>query len=172
MVGSLICCGSCTSWRVALPSKPSSATCSLWNFVLRQSKPLQIESYLPAGLEISICSRYYILCFSAIDYRRCFAFNFFYQLSSLLCLLLTFYRLVESLNFTFVRVESAQWHGLPKLTSFRFSYAILLLIMTWLPRSRPRRTSRCCSTGNNNFSTHKFHLMVNTAKILVHPYEK
>ena len=129
MVGSLICCGSCTSWRVALPSKPSSATCSLWNFVLRQSKPLQIESYLPAGLEISICSRYYILCFSAIDYRRCFAFNFFYQLSSLLCLLLTFYRLVESLNFTFVRVESAQWHGLPKLTSFRFSYAILLFII-------------------------------------------
>ena len=28
------------------------------------------------------------------------------------------------------------------------------------------------STGNNSFSTHKFHLMVNTAKILVHPYEK
>ena len=28
------------------------------------------------------------------------------------------------------------------------------------------------STGNDSFSTHKFHLMVKMAKILVHPYEK
>ena len=28
------------------------------------------------------------------------------------------------------------------------------------------------STGNNGVSTHKLHLMVNMAKILVHPYEK
>ena len=27
-------------------------------------------------------------------------------------------------------------------------------------------------TGNNSFFTHKFHLMFNTAKILVHPNEK
>ena len=54
-----------------------------------------------------IDNRYYILCFSAIDYRRCFAFNFFYRLSRFLCVLLTFYRLIKSLHFTFVLVESA-----------------------------------------------------------------
>ena len=48
-----------------------------------------------------IDNRYYILCFSAIDYHRCFAFNFFYRLMPFLCSLLTFYRLAESLNFTF-----------------------------------------------------------------------
>ena len=31
-----------------------------------------------------IDNRYYILCFSTIDYRRCFAFNFFYRLSPFL----------------------------------------------------------------------------------------
>ena len=29
-------------------------------------------SDVKAGLEISISNRYYILCFSVIDYRRCF----------------------------------------------------------------------------------------------------
>ena len=53
-----------------------------------------------------IDKRYYILCFSVIDYRRCFAFNVFYRLLPFLCFLLTFYRLAESLNFTFVFVES------------------------------------------------------------------
>ena len=54
-----------------------------------------------------IDNRYYSLCFSVIDCRTCFAFNAFYRLSPFLCFLLTVYRLVESLNFTFVFVESA-----------------------------------------------------------------
>ena len=54
-----------------------------------------------------IDNRYYIPCFSVIDYCRCFALNFFYRLSPFVCFLLTWYRLVESLNFTFVLVESA-----------------------------------------------------------------
>ena len=54
-----------------------------------------------------IDNRYYILNFSVIDYRRCFAFNFFYRLSLFLCFLLTCNRLVESLYFTFVLVETA-----------------------------------------------------------------
>ena len=56
--------------------------------------------------QLVIDNRYYILCFSVIDYRRCFAFNCFYRLLPILCFLLTFYRLVESLTFTFVLVES------------------------------------------------------------------
>ena len=54
-----------------------------------------------------IDNRYYILCFSVIDYRRCYAFNFFDRLLPILCFLRTYYRLVESLNFTFVFFESA-----------------------------------------------------------------
>ena len=38
-----------------------------------------------------IDNRCFIIYFSAIDYRRCFAFNFFYRLSPLLWFLLTFY---------------------------------------------------------------------------------
>ena len=42
IVGSfLVCCGCCTCWQVALPSKPSSVTYSLWNPVLSQSQLLQ-----------------------------------------------------------------------------------------------------------------------------------
>ena len=58
-----------------------------------------------------------------IYYCRCFAFNFFYRLSPFLCFLLTCYRLVESLYFTFVLVESVE------LTSFHFSYTVLLFII-------------------------------------------
>ena len=57
--------------------------------------------------------------------------------------------------------------SLPKLTSFRFSYAILLyniILKVYF--------FILDSTGNNSFSIHKFHLMINKAKILVHPYEK
>ena len=52
-------------------------------------------------------SRYCILRFSVIDYRRLFALNFFYRLLLFLWFLLTDYRVVESLYFTFVLIESA-----------------------------------------------------------------
>ena len=85
----------------------------------------QSSSHLNQGLDISIAidNRYYVLCFSAIDYRRCFAFNFFYRLSPFLCFLLTRYRLIESLYLLLFSLS------LPKLTSFRFSYSILLFII-------------------------------------------
>ena len=54
-----------------------------------------------------IVYRYYIPCFSVIDYGRCFAFNFFYRLLPFRCYLLTCYRFLEPLNFTFVLVEFA-----------------------------------------------------------------
>ena len=54
-----------------------------------------------------IDNRYYILCLPVIDYRRLLAYNFFYQLSPILCLLLTFDLLVESLYITCVFVEYA-----------------------------------------------------------------
>ena len=94
-----------------------------------------------------IDNRNYILCFSAIDYRRCFAFNFFYRLSAFQCFLLTFYRLVESLNFTFVLVESAYAYFVSFLLCYIARYNIILKVYFFI----------LDSTGNNSFSTRKFH---------------
>ena len=57
--------------------------------------------------DITFDNEYYILCFPVINYCRCYAFNFFHRLSPSLCFLFTCYQLIESLYFTFVRVESA-----------------------------------------------------------------
>ena len=57
--------------------------------------------------------------------------------------------------------------SLPKLTSLRFSYAVLLFIIILKVYFLYRLWY-----GNDSFSSHKFHLMVNTANILAHPNEK
>ena len=109
-----------------------------------------------------IDNRYFIRCFSAIDYRRCFAFNFFYRLSPFLCFLLTFYRLVESLNSIFVLVESDKANIVSFLVCYTALYNTILKVYFLI----------LDSTGKNSFSTYKFHSIVNTAKILVHSHDK
>ena len=69
-----------------------------------------------------IDNRYFILCFSAIDYRRCFALNFFDQSSPFSMLLLYILSIVRVFKLLFLL-------SLPNLTSFCFSYAILLFIL-------------------------------------------
>ena len=80
-----------------------------------------------------IDNRYYILCFSAIDYRRCFAFNYFNRLSPFQCFLLTFYRLVESLNFTSVLIESASAYIVSFLLCYIALYNIVLKVYFFYP---------------------------------------
>ena len=41
----LVCWCCCKCWLVALPSKPSSVTCSLWNVVISQSQLLQTRMW-------------------------------------------------------------------------------------------------------------------------------
>ena len=78
-------------------------------------------------------------------------------------LLLTCYRLVESLYFTLLL------GSLPKLTSFRFSYGILLIKVIL----KVYFFYILYSTYDyDSFSFYKFHLMVITANILVHPNKK
>ena len=76
-----------------------------------------------------------------MDYRRCFAFNFFYRLLPFLCFLLTFYRLVESLNFTFVFVESADANIFSFLLCYIALYNIILKVYFFV----------LDSTSNNSF---------------------
>jgi len=70
-----------------------------------------------------IDSRYYILCFSVIDYHKLFALNFF--LLIIAYFMLFAYILSISLNLYTLLLFLL---SLPKLISFRLSYAIFLYI--------------------------------------------
>ena len=76
-------------------------------------------------LEISI-NRYYILfCYRS---SQILCFQFFYRFLPFLCVLLTFYPLVETLNFTFVLVESAYAYIVSFLLCYVALYNIILKV--------------------------------------------